>query len=132
MIRLRLEVKHELVELDARLPRDDRDDTLVALDRRETRDLHRLDVANDDAMPLRLLDELVHRPGARAALVRDEESLNQTSGADRLEHRVRSGDRLPRLVRGRGLRARTRGDAADLLGVLRARARTRPAHAGHR
>src|SRR5207253_4253615 len=68
----------------------------------------------------------------RSSLVGHEQALHLPSGADRFEHRVWSGDRLPRLVRRRGLRARTRGDAADLLRVLRAGARPGSTHARHR
>src|SRR5688572_2193191 len=116
----RVEVEQELVELHAGLALDDRDDALMVLDGRDALDLHRIDVADEDAASLGLGDEVLHRTGLRAALVRDEEPLQHASGADRLEHRVWTGDRLSRLVRGGRAGARTRRRTADLLGVLRA------------
>src|SRR5438034_11718935 len=82
-------------------------------------------------MPLlRFGDEVVHRADAQAAVLRDVELADRAAGTHRLEHGVRSGDRLTRFVRrGRATR-RAGGRAADLLGVLRAaatEARTHPA-----
>src|SRR2546430_17280712 len=111
-------MEEELLELDARLALRDRDHTLMALDRREARDLHRIDEADEDAALLCLLDELGDRTGLRAALVRDEEALHHAACADRLEHCVRAGDRHPRHVRRRGLSAGYRGRADERITVL--------------
>src|SRR5947209_4499875 len=129
-IRERVEVEQKLVELDAGLALDDRDDALVVLDRREPRDLELVHVADEDAAGLRLGDELVHRTGARRAILRHVEPADAATGAHRFEDRVGSGDRLAGFVRGRR-RARARGDAADrLLVPLLAGARSAPAGAG--
>src|SRR5581483_7958489 len=95
----------------------DRHDALVALDRREALDLQGIDEAHEDATLLRFGQQLVHRTGARAALVRHEQALHLTPRADGLEDGVGAGDRLSRLVRRRRAGARTRGHAPDLLGV---------------
>src|SRR5581483_3569119 len=69
----RVEMEQELLELDARLALGDRHDALVALDRREALDLQGIDEAHEDATLLRFGQQLVHRTGARAALVRHEQ-----------------------------------------------------------
>src|SRR5207302_4476574 len=116
---------------DARLALDDRDDTLVVLDRGEPRDLHLVDVANENAPRLRLGDELVDRTGAEAPVLGDVQPANVATGTDRLEDRVRPGDRLAGGRVRRCGRAHARCDAADLLGVaLLAATRTAAPAAG--
>src|SRR5688572_8434800 len=112
-------MKQQLVEIDARLALDDGHDSLVVLDRRETLHLKLVNVVDEDAALLRFSEELVHRPGARAALVRDVEPLDHATGADRLEDRVWSGERFAGIVRRRSRGPGAGGRAADRLRVLR-------------
>jgi hypothetical protein len=93
-IRERIEMEQELVELDARLAFDDRDDTLMVLDRREPRDLHFVGEANKDAALLRLGDEIVHRTGAHVAVLRHIEPPDVAARAYGLEDRMGTRDRL--------------------------------------
>src|SRR5213592_2372323 len=89
----------------------------MVLDRREPCDLHLVRVADEDAALLRLRDELVHGSRAHVAVLRYVEPPDVASGANGLEDRVRSGDRLADwLVRGRGL-VRAGRDASDRLAV---------------
>ena len=110
-------MEQELVELDAGLAFNDRDDPLMVLNRRESRDLHLVGEANEDAPLLRLGDELVHRAGANVAVLRNIEPPDVAPGADRLEDRMRTRDGLThRLVRRRGL-VRAGSNAANRLAV---------------
>ena len=123
-------MQEQLVELDARLAFDDRDDTLVVLHRREPRDLHLVDVAHEDAALLRLGDEIVHGAGAKAALLGDVEPSYVAPRADRFEDRVRTGDGLAGWSMGRRRGARARGDPPDRLRVALLPAARAPPTAG--
>src|SRR2546425_2724538 len=112
-----VEVQKELVQLDPGLALDDRDDALMVLDRRKPRYLHLVRVPDEDAALLRLDDELVHRAGARVAILRDVKSADVPSGADRFEDRVRTGNGLANgSVRRRG-RVWACGDATDRFAI---------------
>src|SRR2546423_10543922 len=100
----------------------------MILDGRETRDLHLVGEANEDAALLRRGDQLVHRTGAHVAVLRDVEPPDIASRADGFEDRVGARDRLShRLVRRRRL-VPTRPDPAAPLAVslLGARGPTPP------
>src|SRR5205814_3214942 len=119
---LGLEVDQQLVEIDAGPSFEDRHDPLVILDRRQPREVELVEVIHEDAPLLRLGDEVVHRAGAEAAILRDVELADRAARAHRFEDRVRSRDRLAGLVRRRRAARRSRGRTPDLLGVLRAAA----------
>ena len=115
-LRQRVEMQQKLIELHARLALDDRDDALMVLDRRHPRDLHPVDVADENPSRLCLGDELVDRPHTRSTVLRNVEPLDAAARAYRLEDRVRTGDRLPHRHVRRSDRARSR-DPTDRLGV---------------
>src|SRR5688500_11033991 len=132
----RIEVQHELVEVHAFPSFDDGDDALVLLDRGEPREVELVDVVHEDAPLLRLGDEVVHRSGPGAALLRDVELADRAAGPDRLEHGVRSRDRLAGLLhRGSRRAARhapdlvlVRGHRSPARGAQRHPASRPPAH----